>query len=130
MPISYEIDHDAGMIHTLATGTLTDEDVYAHKRRLLRDPRYRPGMQEIADVRGVSELAVTPEGIRHMVAMDDRDADRLAGRRLAIVAGSDLVFGMARMYQQSAEQTAQRIGVFRTIDEGRAWLSAGSAADT
>lgn len=129
MPITYSIDETAARVHTVATGTLTDQEILEHKRALVGDPRYRPGMQEISDVRDVTELAVTPVGIRQMVAMDGAEADQLAGHRLAIVTGADVVFGVARMYQQSADHTPQTIGVFRTMEEAEAWLADATAGD-
>jgi hypothetical protein len=40
------------------------------------------------------------------------------------VASEDVVFGMARMYQMTTVESDSRVGVFRTIEEARAWLDA------
>jgi hypothetical protein len=43
-------------------------------------------------------------------------------RRLAIVTESDVVYGMARMYQMLAENNAGVIQLFRDLEGAKAWL--------
>ena len=96
MPISYRIDPSRKLVLTTATGVLTDDDLIRHKQRLVADPAFQPGMRQLSDVRGVTDLQVTPLGVRLMVAADEGHAAALAGHRLAIVVSKDLAFGMAR----------------------------------
>jgi len=126
MPILYTVDTEAGVILTTASGRLTDEDVLGHKKTLLDDPRVAAGMSEISDVREVTELAVTPVGVRSFVSFDRASAPALPGHRLAIVASQDFVFGMARMYQMTGSED-DRVGVFRCPDEAKAWLGLHTA---
>ncbi len=43
--------------------------------------------------------------------------------KLALVLSRDVAFGMARMYQSLTESNEQNhVGVFRDIDEAKAWL--------
>jgi len=121
MPISYSIDTEAGIVLTKASGRLSDEDILGHKKSLIEDPRFEPGMREISDVRDVTELAVTPTGIRTFVSFDRASATDRSGHRLAIVASEDFVFGTARMYQMTGSED-DSVGVFRCLDEARAWL--------
>jgi hypothetical protein len=76
MAIRYEIDAPRGIVLTTADGILTDDELLDHKRRLVEDPRFTPGMKELSDVRGVDQLEVTPEGIGRMVALDELHATR------------------------------------------------------
>lgn len=122
MAITYRIDPRLRIILTTAHGILTDDELLAHKQRLVRDPAFEPDMVELSDVRGVDELAVTPEGIRRFVEQDREDADRFGDYKLAIVASQDVVFGMARMYATLTEANLSTVGVFRDMEEARAWL--------
>src|SRR3972149_3691406 len=122
MPISYRIDPSRKLVLTTATGVLTDDDLIRHKQRLVADPAFQPDMRQLSDVRGVTDLQVTPLGVRLMVAADEAHAPALGGHRLAIVVIEDLTFGMARMYQMLAEDTTRSVGVFREIAEAEAWL--------
>ncbi|MFQ5536944.1 MAG: hypothetical protein ACE5GJ_05775 [Gemmatimonadota bacterium] len=122
MPLRYSIDPDQKLVKTVAEATLTDEDILAHKRALLSDPRYQPGMREISDVRGVTEFQVTPRGVSAFVGVDRHTAAVRGGARLAILADRDVVFGMARMYQEMTGGEAGTVGVFRTLEEACVWL--------
>jgi len=119
MPIKYEIDPSRRLILTTADGVLTDTDVIGHKKALIADPAFQPGMLELSDVRDVNQLDVTPEGIRVFTSFDRAHDDQPG--RLAIVASEDFVFGMARMYQMSTTDDSN-VGVFRSMEEAKEWL--------
>jgi hypothetical protein len=122
MAISYRIDPQLGLVHTTATGVLKDEELLAHKRRLAEDPEFKPEMKELSDVRAVERLEVTTEGVRRLVATDQEQAPQLSDYKLALVVSTDIVFGMARMYQTLTEESVENVRVFRELDEARAWL--------
>ena len=104
MPISYRIDPEHNVILTMASGILTDDDILELKRRLTADPEFKDGMRELSDVRAVTDLRVTTRGVRSMVDQDAKQSSTLHSYKLAIVAGEDAVFGMARMYRCSTGQ--------------------------
>ena len=122
MPISYTIDKQRKLVLTKATGILTDADLYNHKRALMTDPDFEPGMRELSDVRAVEELRVTPSGVWSLMAIDKEHEDKLKTFKLAIVVSGDSTFGMARMYQAVTEQTMPNVGVFRNDVEAKEWL--------
>lgn len=122
MPINYRIDSEQKIVWTKASGVLTDQELLEHKRRLAQDPNFKSGMRELSDVSEIEKLEVTPEGITRFVMQDKADVMSLGDFKLAIVASADEVFGMARMYQIFTEKNIPRIGVFRDLEEARAWL--------
>jgi len=128
MPISYHIDRQFGVARTTARGVLTEEELLAHKRRLLDDPFFGSGMVELSDVRGIDRLDVTPHGIRQFVAQDAKDQRRLQDYKLAIVASEDVVYGMARMYQALTGDYVPHVAVFRDPAEAATWLGQGRRA--
>lgn len=122
MPISYRIDVERGLVLTTASGTLTDDDILQLKDRLVRDPDFTPGMKELSDIRNIDALDVTPAGIRAMVQQDGKDSERITFQRLALVLSDDVAFGMARMYQTLTGSRMANVGVFRDIEQAKAWL--------
>lgn len=122
MAISYRIDSRKGLVLTTATGVLTEDELLEHKRKLLEDPAFKPGMRELSDVRGVEKLEVTPEGVWRLAAQDSIDSSRLGEYRLAIVASTDIVFGTARMYEALTDLNIPGVMVFRDMEEARSWL--------
>ena len=125
MPITFQIDVDQNLILTTASGTLTDEDVLGLKTQLVQHPDFRLGMGELSDIRNIDRLAVTPAGVRAMVQQDKDHQDHVASHKLALVISEDVAFGMARMYQMLTESTMENVGVFRDLDEAKAWLQVG-----
>jgi hypothetical protein len=125
MPIAYRIDQDRRLVLTRAWGVLTDADILDHKEHLAKDPHFQAPMVELSDLRSVERLDVTTEGVKAMVAHDAGNVDRVAGHRLALVVGSDEVFGMARMYGLRRGADGDGVGVFRDMAEAEAWLSVG-----
>lgn len=47
--------------------------------------------------------------------------------RVALVAPSDLAFGLSRMYQAYREDARREHRVFRSVDKARAWILSDSA---
>jgi hypothetical protein len=122
MPITYRIDRQRGIVWTHVTGVLTDAVLLAHKRRLVNDPDFQPGMRELSDVRAIERLEVTPKGISRFVAQDKTDASHLGDHRLAIVASENVVYGMARIYQALSDDSPSNVMVFRNPAEAKTWL--------
>lgn len=122
MPLRYRIDLANGVIWTSASGEVNDEDVFEYRRAQLTDPDFRPGLLELADVRGVESLNVTSEGISRLAGADATHSMDERTRRLAIVASSDHVYGMARMYQTMTALHRPEVAVFRDYAEACVWL--------
>jgi hypothetical protein len=122
VPLSYRIDPDQKAIFTIALGTLTDDELLEHKRRLREDPRLSKGMVELSDIRGIDRLAVTPEGIQRFVMQDELDAEVFQDYKLAIVVNQDVVFGMGRMYEMMTSRNLPDVRIFREMDQAREWL--------
>ena len=118
MPMEYAIDKAARMIFTRAWGTLTDEELLGYQRRLRADPAHNPAYSELVDFSQVEQAPVSTDAIQ---ALAD-NALWEPGVRLAIIAPTDLKFGLTRMYQAMSPDESQQIHVFRNKLEARAWL--------
>ena len=106
----------------LATGVLTDDELMEHKRKLHADPEFSRGMVELSDVRNISRLSVTTEGIGRFVMQDAQDAELFKDYKLAIVVSRDLVFGMGRMYEMMTSENIPNVRIFREMSQARDWL--------
>lgn len=122
MPLTYQLDPTRRRITTVAAGILTDADVAAYKTAILADERIGTDWSELADVRGIERFDVTAAGVRTLVQLDMAHTAGRPPTRVAIVAPADVVFGMARMYQQSNSRGPDMVGVFRALDAAEAWL--------
>ena len=122
MPMTYMIDAAQNVVHTVATGVLTDAHVMAHRKALTGDPRFSPQMRELSDIRQVTDFQVTPAGIRVMVDADVKMVAAGGMHKLAIVAEENVAYGMSRMYQTLDEPNIRSVGVFRTYQDAAQWL--------
>jgi hypothetical protein len=122
MAITYEIRGDGTLVIS-ASGALTAADLASLRTAWQNEPRIASLKSTLVDCREVTswdlpgaavrQYAVTREATPHLHRTDSR---------LAIVATTNVGFGLARLYAQSGEAYGA-IEVFRTIDEAEAWLS-------
>jgi len=127
VPIVVEIDQTRRVRYASARGVLTDADVLEGYAAVLAAPAYDPALDMVFDCSGVEWLAVAPSTIRRiaeLVALADRAIPQGVHPRAAIVAPTDVVFGMARMYQarRESQDTPRQYFVCRTMPEARSWL--------
>lgn len=118
MPHAYVLDEAHSLVLSRAWGALTDQELLSHLTTFANDPRFRPTFHQLADLREVTNLAVTSSGIRYQV----RESPFAAGSQRALVVSSDVAFGMARMFQILHDESAGDVEVFRNLDDALAWL--------
>jgi len=125
MPIAHRVDHALHLVVAVGHGVVTDADVfgYEHELRACEDAR---GYDELIDMTPVVRIDVpSPDRVREL-AQEAADADLgHPPSRLAIIAPSDITFGLGRMFQahrQLNPRSRKQVGVFRTEAEALAYL--------
>ena len=118
MPASYRIDTELGIVFSFGTGTVTDEDLLNHQRSVSADPLFHPGLSQLVDGRGVTEVKATVHGIRALISGNPYGS----GSKRAFVAPNDTIFGMARMFELGRVNAEDDFRVFRSMDPAREWL--------
>jgi hypothetical protein len=121
MPVTYAFRGE--VLEVRAVGTYTLLAVKEAFRRALTEPG-RPSLR--ARLYDVGDSAVvgsrtTPE-VRDVVAYFDRLGDQF-GRRVALLAATDVGYGVMRMVAGWAEGCGFDVGVFRDPDEAITWAS-------
>jgi hypothetical protein len=126
MPIDIRVDSAERVRYSWVTGIVTDAEVIDAYDRVVDDPDFDPTLDVIADMTGVVRIDVTANRVRELAERRARNARLNAARpRVAIVAPTDVMFGIARMYESSGprDDGSRRYLVCRTMEEARAWLS-------
>jgi len=123
MPVAYQIDQGRKLIRTTCSGIVTIEEVIGHFRQLEHDPECPDRLDVLLDL---SEQRTVPsaENLRAMIGEISRIRMKVQFQWCAIVACSDVLFGMLRMFEVFAEDYFQRTRVFRDKNEAEEWLSA------
>lgn len=118
MPCGYTIDLARSLVLSRGWGVLTDRELLAHVRTLTADPRFARDFRQLADFRDVTDVQITSSTIREMAKLNPFGA----GARRALVVTSDVVFGMARMYQILRDESPDELQIFRKVDDAFRWL--------
>jgi len=118
MPARYEIDTERRIILSFATGTLKDEELRAHQQAVLSDPAFDPTLYQLWDCRGVDQVEVSNAVLRDLAG----SRSFAPGTKRAVVAATDLHYGLARMFQIMHGDAPEDFQVFRSLEDATAWL--------
>ncbi len=125
MPIRYRVDHARGIVHTTLEGEISAEDLWQHATALASDPDTRE-CNELADLTGITGATASAGDVRAMGMQLLKSDTNRPGGKFAMVAPTDVSFGMARLYQAHREHPSIEIRVFREREEALAWLEDGA----
>jgi hypothetical protein len=131
MPITIRVDPVARVRHAVFEGTVDDDQLVHAFERVLGDPNFDPTLNDLVDGRAVRRLDVTPAGVRRLADLVQQVDRLLLPTKIAVVAGDDVAYDAARMYQAlRAEQGAPaEHRIFRHMGDARRWLGMGAEED-
>jgi hypothetical protein len=105
------------------SGAVNGSEFIECKESLKNDREARGIAFALIDLEEVKQLRMTAEEVRRLARIDHDLAKNAPDVVVAVAAPSDHVFGIARMWESSAEATGWRTGVFRSRSEAEAWLN-------
>jgi hypothetical protein len=119
MPITLTIDTDKRVVYSALHGVITEAEFLAQPQRILAHPAFDPSFSEIIDLRGITDVQVSPETIRNL-AMTQSIFSRES--KHALISPSGLILDFARMFQANAEQTRPDMVIVKTPAEAYEYL--------
>jgi hypothetical protein len=122
MPVTYELDRERRLIHTRCVGAVLLSEVLQHFADLRDDASLPTQLSVLLDL---SEMSTAPDRERLRAVVNEVKSigpERRWGA-LAIVARTDLLFGMSRIFGIFVEDSFTSTGVFRRREEAEAWLA-------
>lgn len=122
MALAYRMDPQDGMVYLVCQGAIDDASFVATIAALLGEPAYRADMNILCDFRGVTTFDITSLGVRQVAGLVARHNHLQAQRKVSVVAPKPVVYGLARMYEALRGGSPTQVGVFRELEEARAWL--------
>ncbi len=123
MPIRYHLDNELNIRVATYSGVVTDDVLVDACRSLLSDPSYRPEVYGLADLSSVERLDVSQQALLRCIDMYGPIDAMGVHSRLAIVAPSDVTYGLSRMYELlRGDNSPEEVRVFRDADTARHWL--------
>ncbi len=119
MPLTHAVDHDQQRVRVVAHGTIRLEDMVALVTALADAQCF--SYPQLFDARDAVQ-GLSADEMRRFVPLVARLREEHGQARTAFIATSDVTFGMARMYATLAADADSGFMVYRTMDEGTAWL--------
>lgn len=111
------------VIVVVPEGRLTAERVMATCRHIVSHPDFRPGMPSLWDLR---DADLSPLGRPELIRIQEfllGLSSRRGSARVALVAPTDLAFGISRMFEAHRTPDYLDFHVFRSRQNGMDWLA-------
>ncbi len=118
MPGTFTIVEARSLVLSRGWGVITEQELLEHVTALRADPRFKPHFHQLGDLRDATGYAGTTATIRRMAQLSPFGS----GSRRAVVAGTDVIYGMMRMFQILRDDLPDEIEVFRDLVAAFEWL--------
>ena len=115
MPRNFTINNVQRIVVSRYAGVMTYRDVIRQWAEIRIHPEYDPSFNYVTDLTGVTEYKITSDEIHQLVNIHDPFGP--TSKRI-VVAPTDLLFGMVRMYEMSG-QLHPGLHAVRAMDEAR-----------
>ena len=117
MTIGYKIIPDLKILYVRGMGKVTADEIITGGSGIFAASEWTNGSNILIDYREISELSVKTEDIEKIIDQDKTNEHLFDKSKCAIVAGSDLVFGVSRMWEILSEDKKNAKMVFRNIED-------------
>ena len=121
MAVTYSIDPDRKLIHTICCGPLTLGEVVDHFRALSTDPLCVGDLDVLLDVDRAEKFPEVSE-LGSVVTEVAKVSHKVRFGLCAIIASNVTMFGMMRMFEVLAGRYFRAIRVFRKASQAQEWL--------
>lgn len=124
MPITYTIRPDLRLIVITHTGIVEDEEFIQAYARLSCDEKFDITYNRLVDLRNTDSRVRSTEALRRLAKIDEAQHEGIISPvpKTAVIAPSDLSYGLTRMYNAMSSDAVREFAVFKTAEEGLAWL--------
>jgi hypothetical protein len=122
-PIIHSLHEDLHLLISTWSGTVTDAEMIEGYRKAYADRRWVPGFNEVTDLRRADLRAVTADGLRGVRLLVSESVAGFTGTfRTAVLAPTDLGFGLSRMYELMSDESTESVRVCRDAQDAAAWV--------
>ena len=122
MPLTYEDTKDGGIL-VKGKGVISAKEIIEINNDLYRSPENILKIKyQLWDLTNVSEILVSSEDINAFAKQDAAAARVNPKMIIAIVASSDLIFGLSRMWEAYSYNSPFQSMVFRNIEDAEKWI--------
>ncbi len=123
MPIEVQRYPDYKFAYIHACGLVTSEQIISYMMAILPMVEEGTYTRELIDTRAIRDFHVSPADMRNIVMRYETLAKQDVSFVSAIVAETDLLFGMGRMAEVFAEAAEYPLRVFRSFQDAASFIS-------
>ena len=122
MPILYRIVPDKKVAYIKASGNVSVDEIMIEGARMFAETEWENGFNILCDYREITEFDLSNEDIHKVTDQDKLHEPIFDKSKCAVVATSNLVFGLSRMWEILSQNTNLTTMVFKDIREAIDWL--------
>jgi len=122
MGLEYKIFTEQNLLFMKAYGVLSDKDAL-ETPMIFQDKNYTAGMNELGFYTKVEETRISTDTISNVKDLIAEFDGMRKGINVALIGGTNLSYGLCRMYQMFRDNAPYNIEVFRDIEAAFKWLS-------
>ncbi len=122
MPLKYRIVPALKIAYVRGAGTVTANEIMIEGAKMLAENEWVNGYHILCDYREITDFNLMIEDLNRIVSQDQENELLFDQSKCAIVAGSDFVFGISRMWETLSEYTKVKTMVFKNIKDSLCWL--------
>jgi len=120
MPISIHYDPEQNVLYTDATGEISLGDIMSYYSEIERID-FKPQYSVLADYSEAS-IELNYDDLNKMASKRSSISHGSGLVKIAVFAKSDVVFGVARMYEAMIDKESYEVNAFRDREEAMQWL--------
>jgi hypothetical protein len=123
MLIECRYDKENNIRYQVVTGDLVVRELIEQLRELYASDESPVQANVVWDLSGADAFPVTREQVRRLASYVMRAWGGSTDYRAAFIVGSDLTFGMTRMFEQLLDLfDDDNVKIFKSIDEAEVWI--------
>ena len=123
MPIATTYEEQGNIRVHIVTGTVVAEDFIKELSEIWSNEEFPRHANVVWDLEGADVSQVTRNQVRQLAAFVQSSAEEKPEYRVAFIAGSELTFGMARMYEQLQNLFIEdSVCIFRSSEAAWKWI--------
>ena len=114
---------DDEILEMKTSGIFSFDDLTKMVEQVIEDPKWKTGMNVIADFRDVDVKGLNVKEIYEAKNLHVQYNDIAGEGKIATILGSNLAYGFSRIYQAiSSTHVKSRFMAFRNYDSGVEWI--------
>ncbi|MBN2178263.1 MAG: hypothetical protein JW743_02385 [Deltaproteobacteria bacterium] len=126
MPIKYTVENEGRLVHVIASGRMTNNDLLDYETAFANDDRIMTGPDVLFEIKPDSIVTITDNGMLKAIEQKEKLAKKAKSYRCAIVISgrNREIWGLAKLYKKMNESKSPNVItiVFSDVGVAQKWL--------